>query len=50
METSETYIGIDIAQQSLDIASYPKGQIWKYKNDKHGIAKTVEKLQTVTLN
>lgn len=47
MEKSETYIGIDIAQQSLDIASYPKGQIWKYKNDKRGIAKTVEKMQAL---
>jgi transposase len=47
MDTTETYIGIDVAQQSLDLASYPTGQIWKYKNDKHGIAKTVEKMQLV---
>ncbi len=45
MEHSDTYIGIDIAQQSLDIAAYPQEQIWRHKNDKHGIAKTVEKLQ-----
>ena len=27
------------------MASYPEGQIWKYKNDKHGISKVVEKMQ-----
>jgi transposase len=45
METDQTCIGIDISQQSLDMASYPKGQIWQYKNDKHGISKIIEKMQ-----
>jgi len=45
METKGIFIGIDISQQSLDMASYPEGQIWKYKNDKHGISKVVEKMQ-----
>lgn len=41
------YIGIDISQEHLDMAAYPTGQIWQYKNNKSGIAKTVAKLKVV---
>ena len=41
------YIGIDISLDNLDMASYPTGQNWQYKNNKSGIAKTVAKLKSV---
>lgn len=41
------YIGIDISQDYLDMASYPTGQIWQYKNNKNGIRKTVVKLKSI---
>lgn len=47
METGKVYIGIDISQDHLDIASYPADKIWKYGNNKHGIKKIVEKLQGI---
>jgi len=37
-------IGIDVSKDSLDMAAYPSQQIWKYSNNKHGIAKIVSKL------
>lgn len=48
METQETYIGIDVSQDTLDMAAYPTGQIWQYKNNKSGIAKTVTKLKGIS--
>jgi len=42
------FIGIDVSQETLDMASHPTGQIWQYKNNKHGIAKTVSKLKSIT--
>jgi transposase len=45
MEKESVYIGIDISQDNLDIATYPTEQIWKYKNSHDGIAKTVAKLK-----
>lgn len=47
METQETYIGIDVSQDTLDMAAYPTGQIWQYKNNRSGIAKTVAKLKGI---
>jgi transposase len=41
------YIGIDVSQGTLDMAAYPTGQIWQYKNNKSGIAKTVAKLKAL---
>jgi len=43
----KVYIGIDISQDSLDMAAYPSGQIWNYKNNQNGIAKTLAKLKSV---
>lgn len=48
METKELYIGIDISLDTLDMAAYPTGQIWQYKNNKSGIAKTVAKLKIIS--
>ena len=31
MDKERFYVGIDISQDNLDIASYPTEQIWKYK-------------------
>ncbi len=39
------YIGVDISQENLDMAAYPSGQIWQYKNNKSGIAKIITKLK-----
>lgn len=41
------FIGIDVSMDNLDIAAYPTGQIWQYKNNKKGIAKTVSKLRAL---
>ncbi len=45
MDKEKVYIGVDISKDSLDIAAYPTGQIWQYKNSKGGIAKAVAKFQ-----
>jgi transposase len=47
VERENTYIGIDVSQDTLDMASYPTGQIWQYKNSKSGIVKTVSKLKGI---
>jgi transposase len=48
MENQEQIsIGIDISQDSLDMAAYPTRQIWKYENNKHGISKIVSKLKSI---
>jgi transposase len=46
-EQEQISIGIDISKDSLDMAAYPTQQIWKYNNNKHGIAKIVAKLKTI---
>jgi transposase len=43
-EQVQSYIGIDVSKESLDMAAYPSGQIWKYSNNKRGIGKIVSKL------
>ena len=48
MEREETHIGIDVSQDTLDMAAYPTGQIWQYKNNKSGIAKVVAKLAAIS--
>lgn len=47
MEKQEVYVGIDISQDRLDMAAYPSGQIWQYKNSKSGIANTAAKLKAL---
>jgi len=47
VEEEKLYIGIDISQDNLDMAAYPTGQIWQYKNNKGGIAKAVAKLKAI---
>lgn len=48
MEGERVYIGIDISQENLDMAAYPSGQIWQYKNSKRGIARAVAKLKAIS--
>jgi transposase len=47
VEKEDIYIGIDVSQDMLDMAAYPTGQLWQYKNSKAGIAKTVSKLKDI---
>jgi transposase len=47
LEEKQVYIGIDVSQGTLDMAAYPTGQVWQYKNTKSGIAKTVAKLKGI---
>lgn len=42
------FIGIDVSQENLDMAAYPTGQIWQYKNTKKSIIKTVTKLKALS--
>jgi transposase len=48
VERENTYIGIDVSKDTLDMAAYPTGQLWQYKNSKSGIAKTVCKLKGIS--
>lgn len=47
MDENKVYIGIDLSQESLDMAAYPTNQIWQYKYNRHGISKTVSKLKEI---
>lgn len=47
MEREEVYIGIDVSQDTLDMAAHPTGQLWKYKNSRSGIGKVVTKLKVI---
>ncbi len=47
MDTEKLYIGIDLSQETLDMASYPTKQIWQYKNNRHGISKIVSELKVL---
>ncbi len=47
MEEERLSIGIDVSLDSLDMAAYPGGQVWRYKNSRSGIAKTVAKLEAL---
>ena len=41
------FIGIDVSKDTLDMAAYPTGQIWQFKNSLKGIAKAVSKLKAL---
>ena len=41
----ETYVGIDISKDYLDVASVPSREKWRYGNDDIGIAKLIETLK-----
>ena len=47
MDDETLYIGRALSQDNLDMAAYPTGQIWQYKNNKGGIAKAVAKLKAI---
>ncbi len=44
MAEEKLSIGIDVSQEYLDMAAYPGEQVWRYKNNRSGITKTVAKL------
>ena len=48
MEREEVYVGIDVSQDTLDMAAHPTGQVWQYKNSRSGIAKTAAKLKALS--
>lgn len=41
MEREQTYVGIDVAKASLDVAVRPGGKRWRLSNDEHGIEQTI---------
>lgn len=45
MNTSEHFIGIDVAKAHLDIAVLPSGESWTVSNDEMGIDTLVQRLQ-----
>lgn len=45
MTTSATFVGIDIAKDSLDIALLPSGEGWQETNDEIGITRCIERLK-----
>jgi transposase len=47
MTTSEVFIGIDVARDSLEVASRPAGEQWQAANNPAGIAILLERLRTL---
>ena len=48
METTATFVGIDVAQARLDIAVRPSGEQWTSPHDEAGIAALVARLQALS--
>lgn len=48
MNTSEHFIGIDVAKAHLDIAVLPSGESWTVSNDEMGIDTLVQRLQALS--
>lgn len=48
MNTSEHFIGIDVAKAHLDIAVLPSGERWTVSNDEMGIDTLVQRLQALS--
>lgn len=48
MNTSEHFIGIDVAKAHLDIALLPSGESWTVSNDETGIDILVQRLQALS--
>jgi transposase len=47
MTTSEAFIGIDVARDSLEVASRPAGEHWQVVNDSAGIAALLPRLRAL---
>ena len=47
MSTPQVYIGIDVAQDSFDVAVYDSTERWTAQNNANGIGETVARLQTL---
>lgn len=47
MDTSHTYVGLDVAKAKLDVASYPAGLTGTYPNKEDGISALLATLQRV---
>jgi transposase len=47
MTTREAFIGVDVARDSLEIASRPAGEHWQVTNDTAGIATLVPRLRAL---
>ena len=45
--SSETYVGIDVSKDRLDVAVLGEKQAWQVENTKEGIQKLVQQMQTV---
>jgi transposase len=45
--TTDAYIGIDVARDSLEVASRPTGEHWQVTNDLAGIAALIPQLQAL---
>ena len=45
--TTEVFIGIDVAGESLEVASRPAGEHWQVANNPAGIAALLPRLQVL---
>jgi len=45
--SSETYVGIDVSKDRMDVAVLGEGQVWQVKNNQEGIAELVQQMQTL---
>ena len=46
MTTPKVYVGIDVAQEHLDVAIQPSGEEWRQEHTLDGIGRLVWKLQS----
>jgi len=47
MSTEHVYVGIDVAQETFDVAMYDSSEHWTAHNDVSGIAETVTRLEAL---
>ena len=47
MKQEETYVGIDVAKDRLDVAIRPDGDIWSVDYDESGVRELVSVLETL---
>ena len=47
MELQETYVGIDVAKDGMDVAVCPTDEMWRVTNDEAGIRQLVSQLKAL---
>ena len=48
MESTPSYVGIDVAKAHLDVAMDPMGEVWRVEHHVEGIARVTEQLAALS--